>query len=188
MGARAVCRTDLLFHYLLKSAPESVHSILRSGLHPLSRLVCERLGRVQEDTERTLSFYERIYQSHVEPVLGRPFPHSGVFLTPIDFRLVPSSFLAQRGRFRIPLRAVDPSWTVVSYEWKGRRVVERFSRDALGEASRLWTRKRVEEQFGRDPTMLFYYVPQVATYQPGGIAVEPEWYEPASRLGLRRRG
>jgi hypothetical protein len=35
----------------------------------------------------------------------------------------------------------------------------------------LWRAADIERWFGRDRTRLFFHVPQVVTYQPGGVPV-----------------
>jgi hypothetical protein len=107
-----------------------------------------------------------------EPVLQRPYQRSGVFVTPIDFRLLPGSLLEQRARLTIPVDRIDPSAAVVTWSIDDERVSRPFGRESLEEAASLWDAELMSGWFGRDRTRLFFHVPQVATYQPR-VATEP---------------
>jgi hypothetical protein len=113
-----------------------------------------------------------------EPVLRVPYAGSGVFLTPIDFRVLPGSLLEGRVRLRIPISRIDGSRAVVTWHAEGDRVSLALDENSLARAAAEWPAERVTEWFGRDPTRLFFHVPQVATYQPR-IQVEPGDLEPA---------
>lgn len=154
---------DLLYHYLLGgSEPQST-------LRPLSDFPdSERWLAVQRTVP---GHYEALYRAWAEPVLLRQYPNSGVFLTPIDFRQVPGASLSDGSRVDIPLESVDPEWAVLTYEWRGERISRRLSRQALEDAAGLWHIDDIERWFGRDRERLFFYVPQVVTYQPGGVTV-----------------
>lgn len=177
-----VCAIDRLFHHFIAGKAgdgqhEAASRIIANGLRPLSDVPdSERWQQLQAALP---GFYELLYRYVAEPVLKRPYTNSGVFLTPIDFRKLPGSLLHGRPRFAIPLDAVDPSSSVLTWEWADERVSHPLSPETLEEAARFWTAQRVGEWFGRDPHRLFYYVPQVAVYQEGGIPVRAEWWEPA---------
>jgi hypothetical protein len=158
-----VIHDRLLFHYLLgDSRPQPV-------LRPLSDFPdSERWQAIQRAVP---GHYEALYRAWAEPVLLRPYQNSGVFLTPIDFRRVPGTILTDRPRVSVPVDAVDPEWAVLTYEWRGERVSRRLSREALADAAALWGVEDIRRWFGRDPQRLFFYVPQVVTYQPGGVVV-----------------
>jgi hypothetical protein len=152
-----------LFHYLLGDAAR--HATLR----PLSDFPdSQRWQAVQREVP---GHYEILYRAWAQPVLLRPYPNSGVFLTPIDFRQLPGTSLHDRPRLEIPLESVDPDWAVLTYEWRGERVSRRLCPEALADAAALWRAADVERWFGRDRTRLFFHVPQVVTYQPGGVPV-----------------
>lgn len=181
-----VCATDRLFHYLLNAADaeaerEVRERVLAGGLRPLSDFPeSERWQRIQAMLP---GFFELLYRLFAEPVLQRPYTNSGVFLTPIDFRRLPGSLLYARARFAVPLDAVDQAQAVVTWEWEGQRVSRPLSPESLEEAAGLWTADRVREWFGKDQSRLFYYVPQAAVYQDGGIRMRPEWWEPGTAGG-----
>ena len=169
-----VSRTHL-FHYALDSAGD-LDAIVSEGLRPLSDFPeSERWRAIEAESP---GFFERVYALVAEPVLGVPCAGSGVFLTPIDFRLLPGSLLQERGRLRIPISRIDGSRAVVTWHAEGERVSLPFAAEALARTADEWPAQRVTEWFGRDPTRLFFHVPQVATYQPR-VAVEPEDLERA---------
>lgn len=110
-------------------------------------------------------------------MLKRPYTNSGVFLTPIDFRLMTGSPLSRHTRITIPLEAVDPDYSTLTYVLNDERVVLPLSVENLEQAALLWPEQRVREWFGKNPNMIFFYVPQVAVYREGGISICPEWIE-----------
>jgi hypothetical protein len=168
-----VSRTHL-FHYALHSASH-LDAIVREGLRPLSDFPeSERWRAIEAEVP---GFFESVYARVAEPVLGTPYERSGVFLTPIDFRLLPGSLLEERVRLRIPLERIEGTRAVVTWHAEGDRVSLPFDAEALGRAAEEWPARRVTSWFGRDPTRLFFHVPQVATYQPR-VAVEPDDVEP----------
>jgi len=57
-------------------------------------------------------------------------------------------------------------------------VVFPLTKENLEQTAELWTPEMVREWFAKNPRMMFYYVPQVACYQEGGIPVDPAWVEP----------
>jgi hypothetical protein len=174
----AVCRTDRLYHYLL-GGEDAIPAILEQGLLPLSALPeSERWRRIE--AERT-GFFRDLYTTFALPVLQRPFRHSGVFLTPIDFRLLPDLPLASTARITLPLTAIECQHATLTYELGGQRVVRPLAPETLEQTARAWPASRVRAWFGRDQSRLFFYVPQVAVYQDGTIPVRPDWIEPPIR-------
>lgn len=169
-----VCSTDRLFHYLL-GGEEVLDSILERGLLPLSAF--PESERWQQIEQVRPGFYQWIYETFAEPVVRKPYTNSGVFLTPIDFRLLPDTSLYKVARIVIPLSTIECSTSGLTYELDGQRVVLPLSASTLEEAARLWPEGMVRTWFGRDRTRLFFHVPQVAVYQEGGIPVRPEWVE-----------
>jgi hypothetical protein len=164
-----ICSIDTLFHYLFDDNPDLMSSIIELGLQPLSNFPdSERSRQIEKHLPR---IFERLYAEFAEATIGKPYINSGVFLTPIDFRLIPNSIMARKTRFRIPVDRLDPEWSAVTYEYEGRRVSRPLSSTVLREVSEHWTRDLVEKWFGVDSNRLFYYVPQIVTYQPGGISV-----------------
>lgn len=171
---RTVCSTERLYHYLLGDAVD-LASILEQGLVPLSGRPDS--ARWKEIEAWRPGFYRQIYQDFAVPVLHVPYTNSGVFLTPIDFRSMSRAKLRETPRFAIPLDAVDPATSALTYYLAGRRVVRPLTPDALAETAAIWSDDLVWAWFGKDPSMMFFYVPQVTAYQEGGIRVRPEWLE-----------
>lgn len=169
-----VCSSERLYHYLLGDEID-LSSILDQGLLPLSSR--QDSSRWKEIEAWRRGFYEQIYDAFARPVLHIPYTNSGVFLTPIDFRSTSTGTLRERPRFAIPLDAVDPTTSALTYVLDGRRVVRPLTPDTLEEAAAIWSEKLVQEWFGKDPSMMFFYVPQVAAYHEGGIRVRHEWLE-----------
>ncbi|MHB9146559.1 MAG: hypothetical protein ACYC5Y_14670 [Symbiobacteriia bacterium] len=122
--------------------------------------------------------YEEVYQQIGAPVIHRPYSNSGVFLTPIDFRVLPDLPLARMARIAIPAEAIDADRSSLTYELEGRRLVLPVSAATLAETARLWPEPVVRQWFGRIRNMLFYHLPQVAVYVDEGIRVLREWVEP----------
>jgi hypothetical protein len=171
-----VCQNDRLFHYLL-GGKDALPGILERGLQPLSSFPESEAWRRME--EALPGFYRMIYETFAQPVLRRPYSNSGVFLTPIDFRLMPGSLLARHARIAVPVDAVDPDWAALTYVLDEARVSLPLTAAHLEQAAALWMDEMVGEWFARNPQMMFFYVPQVAVYQDGGIPVQPGWVEPA---------
>ncbi len=105
----SVVRSDYLYHYLL-AGEGHLESIRQHGLLPLSDLPRS------ERRQQLAAFYQNLYTALAEPVLKRPYVNSGVFLTPIDFWAMPGASLASRTRVAVPLRALDPKTTLLTYE------------------------------------------------------------------------
>lgn len=164
-----VCREDLLYHYLL-GGEDHLPSILENGLLPLSTF------RDSERWQRFGPFYRSLYAQWAEPLLG-PFRNSGVYFTPIDFRRLPGSFLYNRTRIAVPVASILADRSILTYELEGRRTVVPLTPAALEQAAATWTADLVNAWFNRNPRMAFYYVPQVAVFPDGGIAVQPDWVE-----------
>jgi hypothetical protein len=163
-----VSRTHL-FHYALDSQSD-LDAIVREGLRPLSEFPeSERWSAIEADSP---GFFERVYALVAEAVLGKPYANSGIFLTPLDFRALPGSLLHERARLKIPLDRVDASQAVVTWEVE-ERVSLPLGPETLARAAAEWHAERVLAWFGRDPTKLFFHVPQVAAYG-GRIEVGPE--------------
>ncbi|MDX1614898.1 MAG: hypothetical protein R3300_11355 [Candidatus Promineifilaceae bacterium] len=164
-----VCRIDRLYHYQFQLDPEKLEAIVEQGLQPLS--VFRDSPRWLEIQQSQPDFFERLYDSIAAPVLSHPYANSGVFLTPIDFRLLPGTYLHDKPRFVVPLERLDPEWTVITYVLNNQRVSLPLTPYNLQAVADLWDESLVREWFAKDQTKVFFYVPQVAAYQPGGIPV-----------------
>jgi hypothetical protein len=170
----AVCSTRHLYHYLFSPTDDAVESFLKHGVRPLSDF--PESPRWKQLQEHMPGFYENLYKMMAEPILQKPYVNSGVFITPINFRLLPGTYLHNKPRFNIPTGRIDPEWAVMTYVVNEERVSLPFGPDALQKAADLWDEAMVREWFGKDNTKMFFYVPQVATYQPY-IPVEAGDYE-----------
>ncbi|MFO7274315.1 MAG: hypothetical protein DIU55_005550 [Bacillota bacterium] len=168
---QTVCRVDTLYHYLF-GGEESLPGILSRGLLPLSAFP------ESERWQRLEPIYRSLYAQWAEPLLG-PFRNSGVYFTPIDFRMLPGTFLHQRTRIAVPLSTIPADRAILTWELDGERTILPLSREALEQAAALWTVDLVRAWFARNPRMSFYYVPQVAVFPDGAIPVQPGWVERA---------
>jgi hypothetical protein len=158
-----VVSTTHLFHYAVVRNAD-FDAILRDGLRPLSDFPDSE--RWQEIEQHAPGFFERLYGLVAEPVLRRPYEGSGIFLTPIDFRLLPGTLLHDRARLRIPVNRIEDDAAVLTWERDDGRVSLPFGGEALERAQAEWDADEITSWFGRDRTRLFFHVPQVAAYQP----------------------
>ena len=104
-------------------------------------------------------------------MIQKPYLNSGVFLTPIDLKLLPDSIMSNKCRLEIPIAKIDPEWAVITYVYNDKRISLTFSKNNLENSSKLWNKQLVERWFGVDRERLFYYVPQIVTYQPDGVKI-----------------
>jgi hypothetical protein len=169
-----VLSTTHLFHYALDTGAD-MSRIAAEGLRPLSDF--PESERWREIEAQAPGFFERLYRLVAEPVLGRPYERSGIFLTQVDFRQLPGSLLERRSRLTIPNDRIDASAAVLTWSIGDERVSRPFGPESLEEAASLWDAGLVTDWFARDRTRLFFHVPQVATYQPrvstGSADVDP---------------
>lgn len=164
-----VCSTDTLYHYLFNPETQVVASILENGLRPLSDF--PESSRWKQIQSVYPEFFEWIYREFAESVLKAPYVNSGIFLTPIDFRRMPGSLMYDKLRINVPLERIEPQWAVLSYVINDQRRSYPLNARTLEATAELWTEDCVARWFGVDNSRLFFYVPQVVTYQPGGIQV-----------------
>lgn len=170
-----VCRTDTLYHYLFRPSADVHASILENGLRPLSDFPeSERWQAIQEARP---GFFKWVYEYMAVSVINKPYVNSGIFVTPIDFRLLPDAYLHDKPRFAIPISRIDPEWACISYEIGDQRTSLPLTAESMQVVAELWTAETVMHWFARDNTRVFFHVPQVVTYQAGGIPVRPEDYE-----------
>ncbi|MCP4288543.1 MAG: hypothetical protein GY792_29660, partial [Gammaproteobacteria bacterium] len=109
MTKKIVCSTTHLFHYMFNPNQEALDSFLQNGILPLSDFPeSERWKQLEAHMP---GFYEKLYNMMAKAVLQKPYANSGVFITPIDFRLLPGSYLHDKPRFRIPVERIDPEMT-----------------------------------------------------------------------------
>ncbi len=168
--------TTHLFHYFFSEDAAARQAIVAEGLRPLSDFPDSDRWRVLE--RQMPEFYPSLYEHFARPVHGHPHTNSGVFLTPIDFRVVTDTFLSGKPRFRIPVDRIDPSEAVITYVADDERVSLPFAKETLAATAAMWPAESVRRWFALDPTKVFFFVPQVATYQ-GRVAVTDEDFEVA---------
>lgn len=161
-----------LFHYFLRPTDSATLERIRvEGLRSLSDQP-EQAERLRAIEQAVPGHFARLYHDWARPVLHRPYDgRTGVFLTPIDFRQIPESWLRRRSRVVVPLQRLDIGDAVLTYDEDGQRVSLALNRDALIQARELWPVSRVVAQFGVDHQRLFFLVPQVVTYQSKPIPV-----------------
>jgi len=165
-----LCSTTHVYHYL-RSAP--VDTILHEGLRHLSDMPDH--PTFDQETAR---FRSRYYDL-AWPILRRPYLTGGIFFTTIDLRQVNGRGHSDSPRLAVPLERLDPDWTVLTYEYEGVRIRHPLATRHLKDAAELWTRDRIEQWLGVDDTGWFRYVPQVITFQLGGVRIDPADVDPA---------
>ncbi len=170
-----VCSTTHLYHYLLNPEEKLNESILSQGLRPLSHF--PNSSRRQIIEAKLPGFFEKLYVNWCKSVVGKPYTNSGVFFSPIDFRLLPDSLLSNTARIRVPLDRLEPDWSCLTYEHKRNRISLPLNTANLESTASLWDERMILGWFAKNPNRLFYYVPQVVTYQPGGIQVHTKEIE-----------
>jgi hypothetical protein len=171
-----VCSTEYVFHALLNTGDEIVESILDHGLRPLSDF--PESERWQQINAEMPGYFEKLYDLIAADVLGRPYENAGVFVSPIDFHLLPESVMHDKTRVRVPVERIDPEFACITYVREGERVSLPFTAEHLQRTAEIWTADQVTEWFGKDPTKVFFFLPQVAVYQPAGIEVQAADIEP----------
>jgi len=167
-----VCSTQHVFHALLNPEFDKVETILRDGLRPLSDFPDSE--RWQELEKHMPGFYQNLYTMVAQPILQRPYSNSGIFVTPIDFQKIPSSFMNNKTRFKIPITQLDPEYCVLTYVLDEKRISLPLTSENLEKAADIWNADMVQTWFAKDQSKIFFYVPQIAVYQPQGISVHRE--------------
>ena len=167
-----VCSTQHVFHTLLNPEFDKVQTILTDGLRPLSDFPDSE--RWQQIEKHMPGFYQNLYTAIAQPILQRPYSNSGVFVTPIDFQKIPSSFMNNKTRFKMPVTRLDPDYCVLTYVLDEERVSLPLTPENLEKTADIWNADMVQTWFARDQSKIFFYVPQIAVYQPQGISVYRE--------------
>jgi hypothetical protein len=167
-----VCSTQHVYHALLNPEFDKVETILKNGLRPLSDFPDSE--RWQQLEKHIPGFYQNLYTAIAQPILQRPYSNSGIFVTPIDFQKIPSSFMINKTRFKIPVTRLDPDYCVLTYVLDEERVSLPLTTENLEKAADIWDADRVQTWFAKDKSKIFFYVPQIAVYQPQGIPVHRE--------------
>ena len=147
-----VCSTEFAYHSFLNKQDNSLPSILADGLRPLSDFPdSERWKQIEAHMP---GFYENLYNAVAKPILGKPYANSGVFISLIDFRLLPASTLFDARRIRIPLSRLDPAYAVLTYVWQDQRVSLPLTPETLAETAELWTSANVLDDAARVDVLL----------------------------------
>jgi hypothetical protein len=167
-----VCSTQTLYHTLLNAEFETVGPIMKNGLRPLSDFPDSE--RWQQIEKHMPGFYKNLYEQVAQPVLKKPYSHSGIFVSPIDFQKLPESLLYNKTRLRIPIARLDPAYCVLTYVLDDERVSLSLTSENLEKTAEIWDAGMVQTWFAKDRTKLFFYVPQVAIYQPQAVPIEPD--------------
>ena len=170
-----VCSTETVYHALLNPEFDKVEAIIQNGLRPLSDF--PESDRWQQLEKQMPGFYQNLYASIAQPVLKKPYINSGIFVTPINFQRLPDSFMNNKTRIKIPLTELDPAYCVLTYVIDEERVSLELTAENLERTVDIWTAEMVTTWFAKDNTKIFYYVPQIAVYQPQGIVVRREQIE-----------
>lgn len=165
-----ICSSTHTYHYNVND------DILRRGLLPLSDMPDH--PRFADQKRR----FRPRYRELAWPLLQRPYVNSGVFFTSVDLYRLRGRLRLDRPRIAVPIERLDPDWSVLTYEYGGSRKYLSATRDNMNAAAELWTRTRVEKWLGADDAGWFHYVPQIITFQPGGVPVSgtdiefPPWW------------
>lgn len=167
-----LCSTTHVYHYLRPGAEDTITAILGAGLRALSDMPDHSLF-----AHERARFAQR-YDDLAAPLLRRPYGNSGVFFTTLDLRRLDGRLQFGNWRLIVPIARLDRAFSVLTYMYAGKR--QRFPLDAesLGLAARRWDRERIERWLGAEPTRWFFHVPQVVTFQPGGVLVLPGDVDP----------
>ena len=165
-----VCSTTHVYHALLNPEFDRLEAILRHGLRPLSDFPdSERWQQLEREMP---GLYRHLYTTIAEPVIQKPYANSGIFVSPIDFQQLPGSSMKDRTRLKIPLARLDPAYCVLTYVLDDERSALPLTPENMERAADLWDAEMVQSWFAKDQTRIFFYVPQIAVYQPGGIPIE----------------
>lgn len=167
-----VCSTEYVYHAMLNPEFDKVEIILKDGLRPLSDF--PESERWKQMEEHRPGFYKYMYEGIAQPIIKKPYSNSGIFVTTIDFQKLPDSFMNNKTRIKIPISQLDSSYCVLTYVINEERVALELAEENLEKAADIWTAEMVQEWFAKDRSKLFYYVPQIAVYQPQGISIQRE--------------
>ncbi|HVX45791.1 MAG TPA: hypothetical protein VHC49_18010 [Mycobacteriales bacterium] len=153
-----------LYHYQADAV--AIAAILRDGLRPLSDM--PQHPKYESEAARFESRYDELARPH----LKRPYHgNSGVFFTTIDLRRMTGRKRLSSTRLRIPPDRLDAAWSVLTFELDGQRNWLPLSDSNLELMADLWTDDLAQCWLGADNTGWFRYVPQVVSFQPGGVQV-----------------
>jgi len=165
-----VCSTNYVYHSLLNPEFDKVEPILNDGLQPLSNF--PNSDRWQQIEKHMPGFYKNLYKNVAQPIIKKPYTNSGIFVTPIDFQQLPASLMYNKTRIKIPMTRLDPAYCVITYMLNDERISLALTPENLEETAIIWNADLVNTWFAKDKAKMFYYVPQIAIYQPHGIPIE----------------
>ncbi len=166
-----ICSTEFVYHVSLNPEMENRTRIIEEGLRPLSDFPDS--DRWKQLEEQMPDFYKNLYEMLAKPILKRDYENSGIFVSPIDFQKLPKSFMYNKDRFELPVERLDPEYCVLTWVIDEERISLPLTAANLEMCAEIWTTDMVEKWFAKDNTKIFFYVPQIAVYQPGGIKVFP---------------
>jgi len=165
-----VCSTNYVYHSLLNPEFDKVEPMLKDGLQPLSKF--PNSDRWQQIEKHMPGFYKNLYENVAQPIIKKPYNNSGIFVTPIDFQKLPALLLYNKTRIKIPMTRLDPAYCVITYILNDERLSFALTPENLEQTAVIWNADLVNTWFAKDKTKMFYYVPQIAIYQPQGIPIE----------------
>jgi|GEM_PF-1735185 len=175
---KIVCSTTHLYHYVFNEESDTLASMLEIGMRPLSHFPeSERWKKIQEHIP---GMFKNLYENFVQSVIQKPYSNSGIFVTPIDFYRLPGTYLHDKTRIAIPVASLDPGWSAIMYVLDDERHSLALNQETFQSAAEIWHEDMVREWFGKDKSKVFFYVPQVVTYQPDGIPITEDFIETPS--------
>lgn len=159
-----------VFYYLPPGAPGGVlESIRRDGLRP-----ARALPHHPRFVATAAAPSEAFEQRDEELTGSRPGPEredGGVCFTTVDFRYLPGTALAHVARIAVPVDRLVPDLSVLTYLWAGTRHYLPVGQEALRRTAELWTAPHLRRSLRAGTDGWFVHIPQVVTYQPGGVAI-----------------
>jgi len=111
---------------------------------------------------------------------AKAHPASGIFVTPIDFRLLPGTFLQDKPRINIPIDRLDPEWTVLTYVLDEERVSLPYTPDTLKGTAKIWDEDLVRRWFADSAKCTLHLAPSTC-YANGFITMTPSYSCPGFR-------
>ena len=179
--ADKIFSTQYVYFYLQNDDLYDTESIiLRGRLRTTGVWPRERDALVTQSASQ--DFYRTLYDVIGKPVIEKPYAGSGVFLSPIDFRRLNESRYRGAARFAIPISRLDHEWSVLTYMWNRERIITDLTSTTLLKTQSLWTAATISRWTGVDAHTNLDRTPLIAAYQPWGVPISSEDYQPAARV------